>query len=322
MFAQVSIFGLVAAVWLAGITVWYLKHARRKQALDRRLHADGGTGAGREGKGEKVLRLWHDGGAAETVVADEVRPSLMQRMDLVRANAGWKMPMPQVLVILAVTIVLLSALVYVGSGSLLATGATVAVVLMVFRAHLLHSVAKRKALYEKQLVDALDLGARSLRAGHPLSGAFKLISSEIEEPLKSVFHEIVDQEALGISLQQALSQAAQRSLSPDMRLFSASVVIQLRSGGNLADMMDRVAWVIRDRMKLNRRARVLTAEAQLSKWVLLSLPIGLFLVLNLMNKEYMDPFFNTFAGGMMLLVSGVMLLIGAWIMSRMATLKY
>jgi tight adherence protein B len=318
LFAQVSIFGLIAAVWLGGVTIWMLKARRKKDLLARRLN----VGAGPDGKSDKVLRLWHDGGAAETIVPDAVERSFMQRLDLIRQNAGWQTPMPQVLMWLVASTILSAALVFVTMHSILLTGATIAVILMGFRAYLLHCVSKRAALYEKQLVDALDLGARSLRAGHPLSGAFHLIATEIEEPLKTVFHEIIDQESLGVSLQNALGQAAQRSLSPDMRLFAASVIIQLRSGGNLADMMDRVAWVIRDRMKLNRRARVLTAEAQLSKWVLLALPIGLFLVLNFMNKEYMEPFFNTFAGGVMLGISGLMLLIGAWIMSRMATLKY
>jgi tight adherence protein B len=318
LFAQISVFGLIAALWLAALTVWLVKHARRKQQLGRRLH---GAAAG-EGKVDKVLRLWNDDGAAETVVADDPHRSTAQKLELIRQNAGWRTPMPQVLMWLVGITLLLSILVFLITHSLLLTAATIAVILMGFRAYLLRCVSKRSALFEKQLVDALDLGARSLRAGHPLSGAFKLIAQEIDEPLKTVFHEIVDQESLGVGLQQALEQAAQRSLVADMRIFAASVVIQLRSGGNLADMMDRVSWVIRDRMKLSRRARVLTAEAQLSKWILLALPIGLFLVLNLMNKEYMEPFFNTFAGGLMLLVSGVMLMIGAWIMSRMANLKY
>jgi tight adherence protein B len=168
----------------------------------------------------------------------------------------------------------------------------------------------------------LDLGGRSLRAGHPLSGAFKLIASEIPAPVGTLFSEINEQEALGVSLQRALLASAQKSRSPDMKIFATSVVIQLRSGGNLADMIDRVAWVVRERIRLHRRARVLTAEAQLSKWVLLALPVGMFVLLTLLNPEYMDPFFTSFWGSVMLIAACGMLAIGAWVMNHMANLKY
>jgi tight adherence protein B len=123
-------------------------------------------------------------------------------------------------------------------------------------------------------------------------------------------------------LQRALLNASQRSRSPDMKIFATSVAIQLRSGGNLADMIDRVAWVVRERMRLHRRARVLTAEAQMSKWVLLGLPTGMFVLLNVINPEYMDPFYNTFLGQIMMGVAVAMLMCGAWVMSWMAKLKY
>jgi tight adherence protein B len=230
--------------------------------------------------------------------------------------------MPKVLAFVAIIVAALGTLTWVVSGRWLPVIGVVAVACMAFRTYLLASISKRTALFEKQLVEALDLGGRSLRAGHPLSGAFKLIAAEIGAPVSTLFAEIIEQEALGVSLQRALYNAAQKSRSSDMKIFATSVVIQLRSGGNLADMIDRVAWVVRERMRLNRRARVLTAEAQLSKWVLLALPIGMFVLLNILNPEYMEPFFTTLAGTIMMAVAVTMLLIGAWIMNRMAVLKY
>jgi tight adherence protein B len=107
-----------------------------------------------------------------------------------------------------------------------------------------------------------------------------------------------------------------------MRIFAASVIIQLRSGGNLADMMERVAWVVRERMRLHRRARVLTSEAQLSKWVLLGLPIALFIVLNILNRKYMSPFFTHPWGQIMIIAAICMMCFGGWVMGRMSKLKY
>lgn len=313
---RLSVGGLVAAVWFAGLTLWAMRHSRRRQELNRRLKLDNAGGE------EKVLRLWHEGKAVETRVAGGARRSWLDALDQLREDAGWVTPIERVLATVFGSTGVLAILVYLVTGRMLLGLAAIAVVLIGFRAYLLYCVTSRNARFEKQLVDALDLGARSLRAGHPLSGAFRLIAEEIPAPLNAVFAEIVDQESMGVSIQHALQQASDRSRSPDMKIFAASVVIQLRSGGNLAEMMERVAWVVRERMRLNRRARVLTAEARLSKWVLLAIPIGLFLVLNFMNPEYMKPFFTTFAGTVMLVGCGIGLIVGSWVMDRMAVLKY
>jgi tight adherence protein B len=317
---QMSVFGIVVAVWMAGVAIWFLRRSRRQQKLERRLQfAQQGTAADDD---ERIIRLWHDGKAIDTFVPDSTTLSWGERLERMRQDAGWHTPMPKVLLMLAVFVVIAGVLAWIVSGRWIPIVSVVCVILMGFRAYLLHCIANRTALFEKQLVEALDLGGRSLRAGHPLNGAFKLISTEIGAPVSTMFSDIMEQEALGVSLQRALVNASQKSRSPDMKIFATSVVIQLRTGGNLADMIDRVAWVVRERMRLSRRARVLTAEANLSKWVLLALPTGMFVLLNMINPEYMEPFYTTFLGKMMLLVAVGMLTIGAWVMNRMATLKY
>ena len=125
-----------------------------------------------------------------------------------------------------------------------------------------------------------------------------------------------------MSVQDSLRQAADRSRSPDMRIFAAAVIIQLRSGGNLADMMERVAWVIRERSRLQRRARVLTAEAQMSKWVLIGMPAGVFMMISILNHKYMDPFFTDRRGQIMLVAAVLSMSVGGYVMGRMAKLRY
>lgn len=315
---HVSIFGIVVAVWMAGVTVWFLRRSRRQQKLERRLQF-AQQGAVED---ERVIRLWRDGKAVDAFVPDSGSMSWGERLDRMRQDAGWQTPMPRLLATYAVFIAIAAVLAWLISGRWLPVISIVCVMLMGFRAYLLARIAKRTALFEKQLVEALDLGGRSLRAGHPLNGAFKLIASEVGAPVSTMFSDIMEQEALGVSLQRALVNASQTSRSPDMKIFATSVAIQLRTGGNLAEMIDRVAWVVRERMRLSRRARVLTAEAQLSKWVLLALPVGMFVLLNLINPTYMEPFYTTFLGNVLLGVAVGMLLLGAWAMNRMATLKY
>ena len=317
LFIKLSAFGLVIAVWMAGVTFWMLRRGQRHRKLERRLQfAQQGVDE------DRVIRLWHDGKAVDTFVPDVAKMGWGEWLERLRQDAGWKTPMPRVIALVATLTLIACALVWAITGHLIGVFSLAAVIVMGFRAYLLACISKRTSTFEKQLVEALDLGGRSLRAGHPLSGAFKLIATEIPAPVSTLFSEIIEQEALGVGLSKALFNVAQKSRSPDMKIFATSVVIQLRSGGNLADMIDRVAWVVRERIRLHRRARVLTAEAQLSKWVLLALPIGMFVLLTLLNREYMDPFFTSFWGGVMLVVCVIMLAMGAWVMNHMANLKY
>jgi tight adherence protein B len=196
------------------------------------------------------------------------------------------------------------------------------VVVMGLRIYLVTCINRRRAIFENQLVDALELSARSLRVGHPLTGAFRLASEEVPAPVGSLFGSIVQQQELGVPLDQAVLWAAANSHSQDLKLFATAVVIQLQSGGNLADMMERVVAVMRDRMRLTRRVRVLIAQTQFSKQVLLSLPVGMFVVLNFMNGAYMKPLYTTPDGQKILLISGASLALGAWVMNKLAVVDY
>jgi len=204
---------------------------------------------------------------------------------------------------------------------LLAVGVSIAI-LIVLRIVLLARVAKREALFETQLVDALELAARSLRAGHPLLGAFQLLSEEMREPISLVFSDICQRHGMGANLEEVLRESGEQSASSDMKLFATSVAIQIRTGGNLADLMERLAFVIRDRMRLHRRVRVLTAQTQMSKRVLLALPFIMFVLLNVLNPLYMSKFYTELSGKLMLAVAVFLLAFGAWVMNRMASLKY
>ena len=132
---------------------------------------------------------------------------------------------------------------------LLALG-VVALAFLLARMWMQRRIVQRMMLFEGQLIDGLELEARSLRAGHPLAASFQLIADEIKPPVSTVFGEICQRQTLGVSMEEALRLAAARSGSADLNLFSASVIIQIRSGGNLADMMDRLACVVRDRRRL------------------------------------------------------------------------
>ncbi|MHC4441597.1 MAG: type II secretion system F family protein [Planctomycetota bacterium] len=315
---KASVFGIILSLWMFFVFLWVTRRLSKINMVEKRM----GLGDQEDDGKTRVLRLWKDGQEATTVVPGYQRLSLLSRLDQLRIQAGWEISMPVVLacVVLLVTMVFVFTLLLTNS-ILAGLGVSVPLPLM-FWIYLRGRISHQLSLFEGQLVEALELAARSLRAGHPLIGSFRLVSEEMSAPVNRIFAEICQIQALGVSLEEAVQKVAHSSASSDMRLFSTSVIIQLKSGGNLADMMQRLAFVIRDRMRLKRRVEVLTAQTQLSKRILIALPFVLFVVLNLLNPGYMAPLYSTTYGRMLMILAASGLLLGIWVMNRLAVLKY
>ena len=311
-------FFLVLALWLGGMLIWRLRAVRGTKQLQRRLDL-----TEIDETHNRELRIWHDGQEAVTVVPVHTdKRTWFAKLNLIGVNAGLKVP-AKILLPAVMGVSLVAALVaYVMSYNwVLALG--VAVVIPIgFRIWLSQRTSKQLALFEKQLVDALAVAARSLRAGHPLIGALQLVSEEIEDPVRTTFDQICKQQELGVRMEDAIRQVASVSQSNDMKLFATAVTIQLRSGGNLADLMDSLASVIRDRIKLHRRVRVLTAQTQFSKRVLAAMPFVMFFFLNILNPRYMEPLYSTTLGRIMLGSMVLIVGIGVWFMNKLCVLHY
>ena len=168
---------------------------------------------------------------------------------------------------------------------------------------------------------SLELSARALKSGHPLLAAFQLIADEIPAPVGALFADICQQQALGVRMEDALRRSASHTKSDDMKLFAAAMAIHLRSGGNLAEVMHGLAFVIRERMRLGRRFRTLIAQTQISKRILVGMPIIMFGVLNIIGPAYMQTMYSNIMGQFMLVGAATMMLIGWFIMNKMSDLK-
>lgn len=314
----VSVFGIVMAIWSVGLLIWVYRSAKRAEKVQQRLGL-----RQEQPDGTRVLRLWHEGQEATTTVSSHARHLRFgQRLGKLFRNAGWKAPPRTILLGVGATMAMAAMATLALTRNFPATITVALSVVMIFWIYAKQRVTKRATLFEKQFIDAIGLASRSLHAGHPLTGAFRLISEEIAAPVGPLFEDICQQQALGVSLETALRNTASTSDSPDMKMFTTSVIMQLRSGGNLADMMSRLAEVIRDRMRLARRVRVLTAQTQFSKRVLLAMPIIVFAILNAMSPTYMEPLYTSVEGKVLLLIAAAGLLLGYWIMSRMAQVRY
>ncbi len=314
---RASVFGLVLALWLFGTLLWSRRRSQYQAEVSRRL----GVEAGRHGA--RTLRLWRHGQSVTTQVPDS-RPQRgpIGALALLLRQAGWRIGPGTLLAGLLGIAAGLTALSHMLMHNWLPGLALSAGVPVVLWAYLRHRIGRQESLFERQLVDALELASQSLRAGHPLSGAFRFIADEIKPPVGALFAEICQQQELGVPADEALRNAARTSVNADLRVLVAAVIIQMRTGGNLADMMDRVAYVVRDRMRLNRRVRVLTAQTQFSKRVLLVLPVVLFIGLNVVNPGYMRTLYSTFPGQCLLAGAVASMLLGAWFMNRLAVLRY
>lgn len=316
-----SVFILVLTVWFIGLALWYFFRAREKEKVETRLGLKSGPV---ESEGTRTIRLWRDDGeTVETTIEGRfIRVTLGDRLSMLRNELGWDVsPVVLFLGILGLGILAGGVTYALTNNVMLSVLAFLGMISLPFM-YLKRRLSQRQELFETQLADALALATRSLRAGHPLAGAFRLILEETEPPVSDVFAEVTQQQALGVSLEDAIRMAAARSPSEDMKLFAAAMTIQIRSGGNLADMMDRLAAVIRDRLKLYRRARVLTSQTQLSKRILIAVPILLLLGLWVLKPQYVEPMFTTFPGKVMLAIAAGCLIVGAWVMNKIAVVKY
>ena len=319
MLMALASFGLVMGVWLAVLLVWRLRQAKKSDRVQERI----GLGDGGLKDHMRVLRLWH--GAGESTIRVPGVPekmSMMSRLDHLRKEAGWKIPAGLLIPPVFAGACLLFVIVLAITSHVMAGLAGFVSVLIVAWTYLKYCISKQVALFDEQFTDALDLACRSLRAGHPLVGALQLVAEEIGDPVGPIFDRICLQQAMGLSLEQAIQAEGNVSSNEDMKLFAASLSMQMRSGGNLAHMMERLASVIRDRIRLNRRVRVLTAQTQLGKRILIALPFVLLVVLSVLNPKYIDPLFSTFAGQVLLALGGISVFMGTWMMNRMATLRY
>jgi tight adherence protein B len=180
---------------------------------------------------------------------------------------------------------------------------------------------KRMSLLEEQLPDAVELMVRSLRVGHPFSSAIGIVSKEIPDPLGTEFGLISDEAAYGRDVGESLKAFAERMDSQDLRFLAVAVAIQQQSGGNLAEILEGLAKVIRARFKLFRRVKAITAEAKWSGMFLSAFPIGALIMINVIQPNYYDDVKETAAFIPAALTVGVFLIVNVVFMKIMVNIK-
>lgn len=177
-------------------------------------------------------------------------------------------------------------------------------------AYLRYRRSARMKKFEEQFPEALDLMSRAIRAGHAFTAAMGMVAEEGMDPVGPEFRKSFDEQNFGLPLKDALNGLFERVPLLDVRFFVTAVLIQRETGGNLAEILDNLAHVVRERFKILRQVRVYTAHGRFTGWVLLALPPLLAMALMLINPDHMNLLFRERMGQMMLGTALVMQTVG------------
>ena len=187
----------------------------------------------------------------------------------------------------------------------------------------LHRVrTKRLRKFEEGFPDAIDLIARSLRAGHAFSTGLSMVAEEVDAPVGTEFKTIYEQQNYGIPMSDALKGLAQRVSLVDVRFFVTAVLTQREAGGNLAEVLNNLATVIRERFKVKRQVRVLSAHGRMSGWILAGLPPALAFAFMLVVPTHLESLFNDPLGVRMVVVALVLQVLGMLVIRRIVNIEY
>jgi len=182
-------------------------------------------------------------------------------------------------------------------------------------------VRRRSARLQDQLGDAVDLIARALRAGHALASALRMVADQSPDPIAREFQKACEQISMGVPADEALRDMAQRSRSEDLRYFVIAVLLQRETGGNLAEVLDNISALVRQRQQLRQSVRALSAEGRLSAWILGILPFALAAVIGAINPELMSLLWTDPAGRTLSVSALLMMAVGIMVMRQMVRVR-
>jgi tight adherence protein B len=170
---------------------------------------------------------------------------------------------------------------------------------------------KRKiAAFNQHLPDAIDMIARSLRAGHSMIAAISIVAEHAVAPVGPEFAEVFRKQNFGLPIRDALMELLERIPSQDMRVLATAILVQKDTGGNLAEILDRTVKVIRERLRIQGEIRTHTAQGRMTGWILCALPVVMLVLINMVNPGYSDVLFHDPFGRDLLYVGIVLLIIG------------
>jgi tight adherence protein B len=182
-------------------------------------------------------------------------------------------------------------------------------------------ISSRLNAFNKQLPDTIMLLSNSLRAGSSFLQSIELVSRESPAPMGSEMGRVVREVNLGLSMEEALANLVRRIKSDDLDLMVTAIGVQQQVGGNLAEILDTIAFTIRERVRIKGEIRTLTAQGRYSGYLVAFLPVGIAVTLNFINPEFMQPLFTELIGQILLVVGAIMMAIGFFAIRKITDIK-
>ncbi len=180
---------------------------------------------------------------------------------------------------------------------------------------------RRLKAFAVQLPDALEMLARALRAGQSLAAGFNMVSHEMSPPVGKEFGRVFDEQNLGVPLEESLAGMTDRVPNLDLKFFSTAVILQRQTGGDLAEILDKIGSLIRQRFQIWGQVQALTGEGRLSGIVLMALPVFLFFAVYYLNPDYVMVLFTDPMGKKMLAVAVFLQVVGALVIRKIVNIK-
>lgn len=316
---------ILAVFWLAAIMIWVaVSKAFKKTDVDRiKIRLAGGAKAAKAKASQSKALINEDRRAGKVIAGLLKKYNLLPRLERLIEQAGLKWdPVRVVHGCLGVFIAVFFAIWTMMPGQFrnyafigaLAGGSL----------PILHIIRLRRARlrrFEGQFPESLEFVARSMRAGHAFAVSLEMIHREFQEPLAGEFRRTFDEHNLGLPLDMALQKLALRVPSLDVHFFVSAVLLQKRTGGNLAEILDKLAYIIRERFKLRGRIRAISAHGRMTGTALTLIPVAVAVLMFFVNPDYVKFFFLDDVGNIMLGAAVLLQMIGYLVISQIVKIE-
>ncbi len=296
-----------------------LREVRRRRDFRRQLESvTGKDGAGGESLTTSVVRAGEEESAFDSVLT--VLPQVRDlKVLLEQADLNWT-PATFITISVGLAAALASSAYILAQNPVAVTAAALAG--LWFPVMYVKRLKNRRIRrFEEQFPEAIDLLGRSMRAGHAFPTGLKVVAEESQEPMAAEFRQIFDEQKFGLPLEDSLLGLADRIDLVDVRIFVTAILIQREVGGNLAEILDKISYTIRERFTLQRQIRVYTAQGRLTGYILAALPILLGLAITALNPTYMAILFEDPMGKVLIAAAAVLQFLGFVLIRRIIDIE-
>jgi len=225
------------------------------------------------------------------------------------------------LMLCAVSSLLLAVIAYVAGGNIIFAWVGVVLGFFLPYAYASHMRKKRFQKFEEKFPEAIDTLARAVRAGHAFTTALEMIANEVSEPVAGEFRQLFEEQKFGLPVRDALLNLADRIPLVDVKFFVTAVMLQRETGGNLAEILDNLSYVIRERFKILRQVRVHTAQGRLTMVLLMALPPTVVVVMYVLNRGFIMPLFTDPIGHALIVAGITMQTLGYFFIRRIIRIQ-